>query len=68
VFVTDNRFDKDTNPTRASNSSTQTVSVPIFDKSFFEMIVDYNEDGTNMGPVENQGRRTIIYRRTASAR
>jgi hypothetical protein len=67
VFVTDNRFDKD-NRSQPPNQGLQNVSVPIFEKSFFEMIVDYNEDGTNMGPVENQGRRTIVYRRSPSAR
>jgi hypothetical protein len=54
VFVTDNRFVKQEGGSGAG---------PIFDASFFNMVADYNEDDTNMGPVDNPGRRTIVYRR-----
>jgi hypothetical protein len=54
VFVTDNRFVKQEGGTAAA---------PIFDSSFLNMVADYNEDDTNMGPIENPGRRTIVYRR-----
>ena len=54
VFVTDNRFVKQQGGTAAA---------PIFDSSFLNMVADYNEDDTNMGPIENPGRRTIVYRR-----
>jgi len=40
-----------------------TAAAPIFDASFLTMVADYNEDDTNMGPIENPGRRTIVYRR-----
>lgn len=54
VFVTDNRFVKQEGSAAAA---------PIFDTSFLNMVADYNEDDTNMGPVEDPGRRTIVYRR-----
>jgi hypothetical protein len=54
VFVTDNRFVKQEGGTAAG---------PIFDPSFLNVVADYNEDDTNMGPIENPGRRTIVYRR-----
>jgi hypothetical protein len=54
VFVTDNRFVKQQGGAAAS---------PIFDTSYLNMVADYNEDDTNMGPIENPGRRTIVYRR-----
>ena len=54
VFVTDNRFVKQQGGPNA---------VPIFDASFLNMVADYNEDDTNLGPIENPGRRTIVYRR-----
>jgi hypothetical protein len=53
VFVTDNRFVKQKDGT----------GDPVFDPSFLSMVADYNEDDTNMGPIENPGRRTIVYRR-----
>jgi hypothetical protein len=54
VFVTDNRFVKQEGGTAAAS---------IFDSSFLNLVADYNEDDTNMGPIENPGRRTIVYRR-----
>jgi hypothetical protein len=63
VFVTDNRFDTDTGERPGRRGDPEKPSVPIFSKSYFEMVADYNEDGTNMGPIQNSGRRTIVYRR-----
>ena len=54
VFVTDNRFVKQEGGPAA---------VPIFDASFLKIVADYYVDDTNMGPIENPGRRTIVYRR-----
>jgi hypothetical protein len=54
VFVTDNRFVK---------QEGGTIADPIFDPSFLNIVADYNEDDTNMGPIESPGRRTIVYRR-----
>ena len=66
VFVTDNRFETETGERPGRIESAVIAAVPIFDASFFEMVADYNEDGTNMGPAENEGRRTIVYRRPRS--
>lgn len=66
VFVTDNRFEAETGERPGRQESAGNTAVPIFDSSFFEKVADYNEDGSNMGPVENEGRRTIVYRRGKS--
>ncbi len=66
VFVTDNRFETETGEGPGRQVSAGNTAVPIFDSSFFELVADYNEDGSNMGPVENEGRRTIVYRRGQS--
>ena len=62
VFVTDNRFDTDSGA-RPDQPENEGESVrPIFDPSFLYMAADFNEDGSDMAPVESEGRRTIIYR------
>ncbi len=64
VFVTDNRLETDTGDRPGRKDSAGKTSAPIFDKSFFDLIVDYNHaDGSNMGPVTKEGRRTVVYRR-----
>ena len=63
VFVTDNRFVKDIGERPGRKQDGSAAAAPIFDSAFLKMVADYNEDDTNMGPVENPGRRTIVYRR-----
>jgi len=63
VFVTDNRFETETGERFGPPGSAGNGAMPIFDVSFFEMVADYNEDGSNMETAENSGRRTIVYRR-----
>ena len=66
VFVTDNRFETEAGGDPLQEQSAGNAAGPIFDTSFFEIVADYNEDGSNMGPVEAEGRRTIVYRRGQS--
>ncbi len=66
VFVTDNRFETEISENPGRPGGEVNIPVPIFDPSFFELIADYNEDGSNLGPADTEGRRTIVYRRGQS--